>query len=76
MVFGLASTGTVVSSPWMRSAASTCARIKTTSLRKRGCGMLPRMTILQVGDVQLARTAKLGRSLDDKGRRSLRICGT
>jgi len=31
MVFGLASTGTVVSSPWMRSAASTCARINTTS---------------------------------------------
>ncbi len=30
-VFGLASTGTVVSSPWMRPAASTCARISTTS---------------------------------------------
>ncbi len=30
--------------------------------------MLPRMTILQVGDVHLARTAKLGRPLDDKDR--------
>ena len=31
IVFALASTGTVVSSPWMRSAASTCAWINVTS---------------------------------------------
>ncbi|ABE41172.1 metallophosphoesterase [Rhodopseudomonas palustris BisB5] len=31
--------------------------------------MLPRMTVLQVGDVHLPRTAMLGRHLDDKDRR-------
>ena len=30
-VWPLASTGTVVSSAWMRSAAKTCARIASTS---------------------------------------------
>jgi hypothetical protein len=31
MVLPLASTGTVVSSAWMRSAANTCARMASTS---------------------------------------------